>query len=118
MIPNPWDAGSARVLAGLGFEALATSSSAAAAKSGRRDGKLTRDEALASARAIVDATDLPVAGDLESGFGQSPDAAAETVRLAAQTGLVAATSEAKQSGTFGFLDKTLTSAELNNFLPE
>ena len=88
LIPNPWDAGSARVLAGLGFEALATSSGAAAAKSGRRDGKLTRDEALASARAIVNATDLPVSGDLENGFGQSPDAAAETVRLAAEAGLV------------------------------
>jgi 2-methylisocitrate lyase-like PEP mutase family enzyme len=88
LIPNPWDAGSARVLAGLGFEAFATSSGAAAAKSGRRDGKLTRDEALASARAIVNATDLPVSGDLENGFGQSPDVAAETVRLAAETGLV------------------------------
>jgi 2-methylisocitrate lyase-like PEP mutase family enzyme len=88
LIPNPWDAGSARVLAGLGFEALATSSGAAAARSGQRDGKLTRDEALASARAIVNATDLPVSGDLENGFGQSPDAAAETVRLAAEAGLV------------------------------
>jgi 2-methylisocitrate lyase-like PEP mutase family enzyme len=88
LIPNPWDAGSARILAGLGFEALATSSSAAAAKSGRRDGKLTREEALASARAIVQATDLPVSGDLEGGFGQGPDAAAETVRLAAEAGLV------------------------------
>jgi 2-methylisocitrate lyase-like PEP mutase family enzyme len=88
LIPNPWDAGSASILAGLGFEAFATSSGAAAAKAGRRDGKLTRDEALANARAIVDATDLPVSGDLENGFGQSPDAAAETVRLAAEAGLV------------------------------
>src|SRR5262249_30659629 len=88
LIPNPWDAGSARVLAGLGFEAFATSSGAAAATFGRRDGKLTRDEALASARAIVNATDLPVSADLESGFGDSPDAAAETVRVAAKVGLV------------------------------
>ncbi|HTL55822.1 MAG TPA: isocitrate lyase/phosphoenolpyruvate mutase family protein [Candidatus Limnocylindrales bacterium] len=88
LIPNPWDGGSARVLAGLGFEAFATSSGAAAATFGRRDGKLTRDEALASARAIANATDLPVSADLENGFGDSPDAAAETVRLAASAGLV------------------------------
>jgi 2-methylisocitrate lyase-like PEP mutase family enzyme len=88
LIPNPWDAGSARVLAGLGFEAFATSSGASAATFGRRDGKLTRDEALASARAIVSATDLPVSADLENGFGDSPDMAAETVRLAADAGLV------------------------------
>src|SRR5262250_2352821 len=85
LIPNPWDAGSARVLAGLGFEAFATSSGAAAAATfGQRDGKLTRDQALASARAIAAATDLPVSGDLENGFGASPAAAAETVRLAAE----------------------------------
>lgn len=88
LIPNPWDAGSARVLAGLGFEALATSSSASAATFGRRDGRLSRDEALASARAIANATDLPVSGDLENGFGESPKTAAETVRLAAQAGLI------------------------------
>jgi 2-methylisocitrate lyase-like PEP mutase family enzyme len=88
LIPNPWDAGSARVLAALGFEALATSSGAAAATLGRRDGKLTREEALASARAIVHATDLPVSADLENGFGDSPAAVAETVRMAADAGLV------------------------------
>ena len=88
LIPNPWDAGSARVLAALGFEALATSSGAAAATYGRRDGQLTRDEALASARAIASATDLPVAADLENGFGDSPDTVAETVRMAAGAGLV------------------------------
>src|SRR6267142_4835071 len=64
LLPNPWDAGSARILAGLGFEALATSSGAAAGTFGRRDGQLTRDEALESVRAIVNATDLPVSGDL------------------------------------------------------
>ena len=88
LIPNPWDAGSARVLAGLGFEAFATSSGAAAAVLGRRDGKVTREEALAGARAIAQATDLPVSADLEHGFGDSPTAAAETVRLAAENGLV------------------------------
>jgi len=88
LIPNPWDAGSARVLAGLGFEAFATSSGAAAATFGRRDGQLTREEALSSARAIAGATDLPVSADLENGFGESPNTAAETVRLAAEAGLV------------------------------
>jgi 2-methylisocitrate lyase-like PEP mutase family enzyme len=88
LIPNPWDAGSARILAALGFEAFATSSGAAAATYGRRDGRLTRDEAIASARAIAGATDVPVSGDLESGFGASPEAAAETVRMAAEAGLV------------------------------
>src|SRR6516162_7010011 len=83
LIPNPWDAGSARDLAGLGFEAFATSSGAAAATFGRRDGQLNRTEALASARAIAGASDLPVSGDLEHGFGHGPEAAAETVRLAA-----------------------------------
>jgi len=88
IIPNPWDAGSARVLAGLGFEALATSSGAEAGVLGRRDGAVTRDEALAHARAIVEATDLPVSADLEKGFGDAPDAAAETIRRAAEVGLV------------------------------
>ena len=88
VIPNPWDAGSARVLAGLGFEALATSSGASAGILGRRDGKVTREEALAHARAIVAATDLPVSADLEKGFGDAPAVAAETIRLAAEVGLV------------------------------
>jgi len=88
VIPNPWDAGSARVLAGLGFEALATSSGASAGILGRRDGKVTREEALAQARAIVAATDLPVSADLEKGFGDAPAVAAETIRLAAEVGLV------------------------------
>src|SRR5919197_3869395 len=78
VIPNPWDAGSARILAGLGFQALATSSGASAGVLGRRDGKVARDEALAHARPIVDATDLPVSADLEKGFGDSPATAAET----------------------------------------
>ncbi len=88
VIPNPWDAGSARVLAGLGFQALATSSGASAGVLGRRDGTVTRQEALAQARAIVVATDLPVSADLEKGFGDAPAAVAETIRLAAEIGLV------------------------------
>ena len=88
VIPNPWDGASARILAGLGFLALATSSGAHAGTLGRRDGKVTRDEALAHARDIVTATDLPVAADLEKGFGDAPAAAAETIRLAAEAGLV------------------------------
>jgi 2-methylisocitrate lyase-like PEP mutase family enzyme len=88
VIPNPWDAGSARILAALGFQALATSSGASAGTLGRRDGKVTREEALAHARAIVAATDLPVAADLEKGFGDAPSAAAETIRLGAAVGLV------------------------------
>lgn len=87
VLPNPWDAGSARVLAGLGFEALATSSGACAGTLGRRDGGVTRGEALAHARAIVDATDLPVSADLERCFADTPDGVAETIRLAAATGL-------------------------------
>ena len=87
VIPNPWDAGSARMLAALGFRALATSSGACAGTLGRRDGRVTRDEALAHARAIVRATDLPVSADLEKGFGDAPHDAAETVRRAAAIGL-------------------------------
>jgi 2-methylisocitrate lyase-like PEP mutase family enzyme len=87
-MPNPWDGGSARILAGLGFQALATSSGAAAGVLGRRDGSITRDEALAQVRIIVAATDLPVSADLEKGFGDAPSVVAETVRLAAKAGLV------------------------------
>ena len=88
VIANAWDAGSARVLAGLGFQALATSSGAQANTLGRLDGTVVRDEALAHARTIVDATDLPVSADLEKGFGDAPEAAAETIRLAGEIGLV------------------------------
>ncbi len=72
VIANAWDAGSARILAALGFPALATSSGACAGVLGRRDGTVTREEALAHARAIVEATDLPVSADLEKGFGDAP----------------------------------------------
>src|SRR5882762_9853582 len=93
VIPNPWDVGSARLLAGLGFQALATSSAASASAVGRRDGGLTRDEAMAHARSIVDATDLPVSADLEKGFGDEPQAVAEAIRHAAEAGLVGCTIE-------------------------
>jgi len=88
VIGNAWDAGSARILAGLGFVALASSSGAQAGVLGRRDGMVTRDEALAHCRAIVQATELPVSADLEKGFGDTPGDAAETIRLAAGVGLV------------------------------
>jgi len=90
VIPNPWDAGSARILEKLGFEALTTTSAGLAFVLGRRDGagEVTRDETLANAKAIADATDLPVAADLENGFGHAPEAAAETIRLAGEAGLV------------------------------
>jgi len=87
VIPNPWDAVSARILAAMGFQALATSSGAAAAVAGRRDGTLSRDEAIAHAHTIVEAVDIPVAGDLENGFGDRPEDAAETIRRAVAAGL-------------------------------
>ena len=88
VFPNPWDGASARLLEAEGFPALATSSAAHAATLGRRDGRVTREEALAHARLIVDAVDIPVAADLENGFGASPEAVSETILLAAGTGLV------------------------------
>jgi 2-methylisocitrate lyase-like PEP mutase family enzyme len=87
LIPNPWDAGSARVLASLGFQALATTSSGFAATLGRLDGAVTREEALTHAAVISAATDLPVSADLENCFADDPAGAAETVTLAARTGL-------------------------------
>jgi 2-methylisocitrate lyase-like PEP mutase family enzyme len=88
IIPNPWDGGSARILAGLGFQALATTSAGLAFSLGRQDGALTRDDVLAHCRAVVGATDLPVAADLEKCFGDDPKTVAETIRLAAATGIV------------------------------
>ena len=88
VIPNPWDPGSAKVMAALGAKALATSSAAHAFTLGRPDlGGVTRDEALAHAEALVAATPLPVSGDFENGFGDSPEDVAETVRLSAEVGL-------------------------------
>ncbi|MBY5792900.1 oxaloacetate decarboxylase [Rhizobium leguminosarum] len=90
VIPNPWDAGSARLLASLGFEALATTSAGYAFSKGKLDSfaSLGRDEVLENAAEIIRATDLPVSADLEDGFGASPETCAETIRLACETGLV------------------------------
>lgn len=86
-MPNPWDVGSARLLASFGFEALATTSGGFAASLGRLDGSVTRDEAIAHAAAIVSAVGVPVSADLENGFADEPAAVAETVRLALEAGL-------------------------------
>ncbi len=88
VIPNPWDIGTARLLAHLGFEALATTSAGYAFSHGKKDGEIGRDEMMQHISTIVAATELPVSGDLENGFGDSPNAVAETIRLAAETGLV------------------------------
>jgi 2-methylisocitrate lyase-like PEP mutase family enzyme len=90
VIPNPWNAGTARILTTLGFEALATTSAGYAFAVGRRDSaaSLTRDEILENAKAIVEATHLPVSADLEDGFGRSPEMCATTIRLASDIGLL------------------------------
>lgn len=124
IIPNPWDIGSARVLAGLGFSALATSSAASAAAVGRRDGQLSREETLAHARELVNATDLPVSADLLNGFGDSPATVAETVQMAAEAGLVGCTIEdatgnrARPLHEFELaVDRIAAAAEQANSLP-
>jgi 2-methylisocitrate lyase-like PEP mutase family enzyme len=90
VIPNPWDAGSARILTALGFEALATTSAGFAFAIGRKDStaSLSREAILDNARSIVEATDLPVTADLEDGFGPNPDDCALTISLASEVGLV------------------------------
>jgi len=88
VIPNPWDAGSARVFAALGFEALATTSSGFAYTLGRRDGTVTLDEIVAHTRALDTATDLPVSVDLENGYGAAPEDAARAIARAAEAGAV------------------------------
>ncbi len=87
LLPNPWDAGSARLLASLGFAALATTSSGFAGTLGRPDGSVTRDEALSHAAVLAAATSLPVSADLENGFADEPAGVADTVRLAITAGL-------------------------------
>jgi 2-methylisocitrate lyase-like PEP mutase family enzyme len=93
ILPNPWNVGTARILARLGFEALATTSAGHAFSVGRGDNTLDRDETLTHARAIVEATDLPVSADLGNGFGDDSDAVAETIRLAGGVGLAGASIE-------------------------
>jgi 2-methylisocitrate lyase-like PEP mutase family enzyme len=87
IIPNPWDAGTSRILAALGFKALATTSAGMAFSLGKGDGQVSPEDVLTHCRAIVAATDLPVSADLEKGFGDSPESVAETIRAAAETGL-------------------------------
>jgi 2-methylisocitrate lyase-like PEP mutase family enzyme len=126
VIPNPWDAGTARILTGIGFQALTTTSAGLAFALGRRDGAglVSREETFANARAIVDATDLPVAADLENGFGDAPEAAAETIRLAAQAGLVGGSIEDATGNSadpiYGFdraVERIAAAAEAAHALP-
>jgi 2-methylisocitrate lyase-like PEP mutase family enzyme len=98
IIPNPWDVGTARLLAHLGFEALATTSAGYAFSVGRPDSTVGRDETLAHVAAIVSATDLPVSADLENGFGDAPEAAAETIAMAAAAGLAGGSIEDLPAG--------------------
>jgi 2-methylisocitrate lyase-like PEP mutase family enzyme len=121
VLPNPWDAGSARVLAGLGYQALATSSGACAGVLGRRDGRVTRDEALAHAQAIVAAVALPVSADLEKCFADAPREAADTIRLAAGVGLAGGSIEDasgnKEKPIFDFshaVERVAAAAEVAN----
>ncbi|WP_163850719.1 isocitrate lyase/PEP mutase family protein [Pseudooceanicola aestuarii] len=107
ILANAWDAGSARMLAAMGAQAIGTSSAAAAFTLGKADGTLTRDEALANAQALVAATPLPVSGDFENGYGPSPDTCAETVRLAAEAGLAGISLEDTDLPGTGAYDRDL-----------
>ena len=95
VLPNPWDPGSAKILAALGYKALATTSAGYAFSQGKLDtiGRISRDEAMAHARTIVEATPLPVSADLENGYGDSPEAVQQTIRAAFDAGLVGCTIE-------------------------
>lgn len=111
LMPNPWDAGTAKLFASLGFQALATTSSGAAATQGRRDGSLSRDETLENARWIAAATELPVSADLENGFADAPGEVAETVRLACETGLAGCSIEDFRGGGGGTIYEPAHAAE-------
>src|ERR671917_661583 len=87
LLPNPWDAGSAKLLESLGFQALATTSSGFAATLGRLDGSVTREEAIAHSATLANAVEVPVSADLENGFADDPEGVAQTVRLAIDAGL-------------------------------
>ncbi len=124
VIPNPWDAGSARLLAALGFRALATSSGAAAAVLGRRDGQISRDEAMHHVASITSATSLPVSADLENGFGADPATVAETIRCCAAAGAVGGSIEDATRGsdkpTFDFplaVERVAAAVEAARALP-
>jgi 2-methylisocitrate lyase-like PEP mutase family enzyme len=97
IIPNPWDIGTARLLAHVGFEALATTSAGYAFSVGRRDSTIDRPEMLAHVAAIASATDLPVSADLENGYGDPPEVVAETITLAAATGIAGGSIEDRRA---------------------
>ena len=101
VIPNPWDVGTARILASLGFEALATTSAGMAYALGEKDGRISPQQVLAHCRDMVDATALPVSADLEKGFGDSPESVAETIVAAAETGLAGGSIEDYSAGEKG-----------------
>ncbi|PWT88903.1 MAG: 2-methylisocitrate lyase [Acidobacteria bacterium] len=122
IIPNPWDIGSARLLAHLGFQALATTSAGFSFSIGQRDNTVTRDQALTHAAQIASATDLPASADLENGFADAPEAIAETIRLASKTGLSGASIEdMKRDGSIYDLqlaaDRIRAAAEVVRSLP-
>jgi 2-methylisocitrate lyase-like PEP mutase family enzyme len=113
IIPNPWDLGTARVLAHLGYEALATTSAGCALTLGCRDYGLNRAQVIDHVRAIAGATDLPVSADLENGFGDSPETVAETIRLAASAGVVGGSIEdSTRSGDLVVYDRSLATERI------
>jgi 2-methylisocitrate lyase-like PEP mutase family enzyme len=117
IIPNPWDVGTARLLAGLGFEALATTSAGYAFSAGRRDNSIGRDEMMRHASAIASASDLPVSIDLENGYGDAPEIVADTIRLAAATGVVGGSIEdATGNADVPIYGSALSRAALGAFL--
>jgi len=125
IIPNPWDIGTARILAAIGFKALATTSAGYAFSLGLRDGRVTREQHLAHCRDIVGATDLPVSADLEKGFGDSPESSAETIRAAAETGLAGCSIEdstgKSDAPIFDFnlaVERIAAAVEAKNKLPQ
>jgi 2-methylisocitrate lyase-like PEP mutase family enzyme len=124
IIPNPWDVGTARLLAHLGFEALATTSAGYAFSVGRPDSTIDRDETMAHIAAIAAATDLPVSADLGNGFGEAPEIVAETIKLAAEAGLVGGSIEDVSGSADGALyeleqaaDRVRAAAEVARSFP-
>jgi len=124
IIPNPWDIGTARLLATMGFEALATTSAGYAFSVGRPDNTISRDDTIAHAAAIAAATDLPASADLENGFGDDPRSVAETIRVAAAAGVVGGSIEDASGRTKGepyeialAAERILAAAEVVRGLP-
>jgi 2-methylisocitrate lyase-like PEP mutase family enzyme len=124
VIPNPWDVGTARMLAHLGFEALATTSAGYAFSVGLKDGAVDRDEMMRHVAAIAAATDLPVSADLGNGFGDTPEVAAETIRLASEAGLAGGSIEdatgREDNPIYEFghaVDRVRAAAEIAHSLP-